>query len=88
MLGAAGRDETVFTDASRFLPGRAGPRSLGFGGGYHACIAGAFARMEVVEILNQVLAEVPNVEPLYDVNAPRWTNNPTFHGILVMPVAV
>ncbi len=88
MLGAAGRDETVFTDASCFLPEREGPRSLGFGGGYHACIAGAFARMEVIEILNQVLAEVPNAKPLYDITAPEWTNNPTFHGILTMPVKV
>lgn len=87
-LGAAGRDPEAFEAPDAFRLDRAGRRHLGFGGGYHACIAAAFSRVEVEEVLKGVLARVPDIRPRYDLDNPRWTSNPTFHGILDMPVSV
>ncbi|MEU7283420.1 cytochrome P450 [Streptomyces sp. NPDC045431] len=85
-LGAAGRDPEAFEDPGVFRPGRTGRRHLGFGGGYHACIAAAFARAEVEEVLLGLLDRMPGVAARYDLSRPRWTPNPTFHGIVTMPV--
>ncbi|WP_051854534.1 cytochrome P450 [Streptomyces sp. NRRL B-1347] len=87
-LGAAGRDPDAFDAPEAFRLDRSGRRHLGFGGGYHACIAAAFSRVEVEEVLRGVLARVPDIRPRYDLDGPRWTSNPTFHGILDMPVSV
>lgn len=86
-LGTAGRDEAVFEDAGSFKLGRQGvKKALAFGGGYHACIAAAFARMEVEEVMSEIVRRIPNMKPLYHLDRPQWTQNPTFHGIVTMPV--
>jgi cytochrome P450 len=87
-LGSAGRDPEAFDEPEAFRLDRTGRRHLGFGGGYHACIAAAFSRVEVEEVLKGVLARVPDIRPRYDLDQPLWTSNPTFHGILDMPVTV
>ncbi|WP_353620553.1 cytochrome P450 [Enterobacter sp. Cy-643] len=46
-LGSANRDETVFEDASRFIPGRKNAqRQLGFGTGAHQCIGQLLAQLQ------------------------------------------
>ncbi|WP_369900070.1 cytochrome P450 [Bacillus manliponensis] len=85
-LASAGRDEKVFENAEVMDLERSGFRHIAFGGGYHTCIAAAFARAEIIGILEEVLKRFPNIEPLYDLDAPEWTTNPTFHGIVKMPV--
>lgn len=85
-LASAGRDEKVFENAEVMDLGRTGFRHIAFGGGYHTCIAAAFARTEITEILNEILTRFPEISPMYDFEKPQWTHNPTFHGILTMPV--
>jgi len=46
-LGSANRDETVFAEASRFIPGRKNAqRQLGFGAGAHQCIGQILAQFQ------------------------------------------
>lgn len=46
-LGSANRDETVFEDAARFIPGRKNAqRQLGFGAGTHQCIGQLLAQFQ------------------------------------------
>ncbi|GGA07374.1 cytochrome P450 [Paenibacillus marchantiophytorum] len=85
-LGSAGRYDSVFENPEEFKIIRSGNRHIGFGGGFHACIAAVFARAEIVEILQGVLKSFPNLQPVYDLDNPQWTKNPTFHGITTMPV--
>ncbi|MCA1063947.1 cytochrome P450 [Rossellomorea sp. AcN35-11] len=85
-LASAGRDERVFQNPEIMDIGRTGFRHLAFGGGYHTCIAAAFARAEIIEILREVLTRFPDIEALYDLEKPDWTSNPTFTGISHMPV--
>lgn len=87
-IAAAGRDPEAFEDPEVFRPGRTGRRHLAFGGGYHACIAAAFARVEVEEVMQGILDRIPGIAPRYDLANPQWTANPTFHGILTMPVRI
>ncbi|MGK0701192.1 cytochrome P450 [Priestia flexa] len=85
-LASAGRDERVFENPNVMDTTRTGFRHVAFGGGYHTCIAAAFARAEIVEILKEVVTRFPNIEALYDLKKPTWSSNPTFTGIAKMPV--
>ncbi|MEK4125814.1 MULTISPECIES: cytochrome P450 [Anoxybacillus] len=85
-LGSAGRDERVFENPEKFDINRTGKQHIGFGGGYHACIAAAFARVEIAEILKEVIQRFSHITPLYNLERPEWTPNPTFHGIVTMPI--
>ncbi|MFS3928257.1 cytochrome P450 [Priestia flexa] len=85
-LASAGRDERVFENPNVMDTNRTGFRHVAFGGGYHTCIAAAFARAEIVEILKEVVTRFPNIEALYDLKKPTWSSNPTFTGIAKMPV--
>ncbi|WP_312875662.1 cytochrome P450 [Paenibacillus planticolens] len=85
-LGSAGRDGDVFEEPDEFRIIRNGNRHIGFGGGFHACIAAVFARAEILEILREVFKSFPNLKPVYNLDNPQWTKNPTFHGITTMPV--
>lgn len=87
-LASAGRDERVFAHPDQMDITRKGFRHMAFGGGYHTCIAAAFARAEIMEILKEVISRCPDIQPLYDLENPEWTSNPTFTGILHMEVKV
>jgi cytochrome P450 len=56
LLGSANRDERVFADADRFLPGREGAKHLAFGAGPHYCLGATLARLEAEAALGAVLA--------------------------------
>lgn len=87
-LASAGRDERVFENPEKMDITRKGFRHVAFGGGYHTCIAAAFARAEIMEILKEVLTRFPEIQSLYDIENPTWTSNPTFTGISHMKVKV
>lgn len=45
-LGSANRDEEVFSDPERFIPGRNENRHIAFGEGVHFCLGAPLARLE------------------------------------------
>ena len=56
-LGSANRDESVFEEAWRFIPGRKNAqRQLGFGAGVHQCIGQLLAQCQA-ETLAMALCE-------------------------------
>ncbi|PGL73249.1 cytochrome P450 [Bacillus sp. AFS055030] len=87
-LASAGRDERVFANPEKMDISRTGFRHVAFGGGYHTCIAAAFARVEIMEILKEVITRFPTIESLYDLENPEWTANPTFTGMIQMQVKI
>ncbi|WP_088012283.1 cytochrome P450 [Gottfriedia acidiceleris] len=87
-LASAGRDERVFPNPDKMDISRTGFRHVAFGGGYHTCIAAAFARVEIMEILKEVITRFPTIESLYDLENPEWTTNPTFTGMIQMQVKI
>lgn len=88
MLGSANRDASVYQQSDRFAPGMQGKRGIHYGTGHHVCIGAALASIEIGEILNAFLSCIKKVEPMYDLSAPQWTVNDTFHGITTMPLKV
>ncbi|XRG79058.1 cytochrome P450 [Rossellomorea sp. GAMAL-10_SWC] len=87
-LASAGRDERVFANPDKMDISRTGFRHVAFGGGYHTCIAAAFARVEIMEILKEVITRFPTIVSLYDLENPEWTANPTFTGMIQMQVKI
>ncbi|PFH88063.1 cytochrome P450 [Bacillus sp. AFS088145] len=87
-LASAGRDERVFANPDKMDISRTGFRHVAFGGGYHTCIAAAFARVEIMEILKEVITRFPTIDSLYDLENPKWTANPTFTGMIQMQVKI
>ncbi|PGM55490.1 cytochrome P450 [Bacillus sp. AFS053548] len=87
-LASAGRDERVFANPDKMDISRTGFRHVAFGGGYHTCIAAAFARVEIMEILKEVITRFPTIDSLYDLENPEWTANPTFTGMIKMQVKI
>ncbi|WP_129690636.1 cytochrome P450 [Gottfriedia acidiceleris] len=87
-LASAGRDERVFANPDKMDISRTGFRHVAFGGGYHTCIAAAFARVEIMEILKEVITRFPTIDSLYDLENPEWTANPTFTGMIQMQIKI
>lgn len=54
--GASGRDERKFPDPDRFDVRREIDLHLGFGYGRHICLGASLARLELVELIDEVLA--------------------------------
>ncbi|MCR8826539.1 cytochrome P450 [Pseudosulfitobacter koreensis] len=88
MLGAANRDPLCFDQPDRFAPDLKRRNSLAFGSGAHVCIGATLVIAELQEIFDALLNSEFDLTPLYDVNAPAWTENATFHGITRMPIAL
>lgn len=86
MLGAANRDEDVFEKPDEFNIFRQGNKHLSFGSGIHVCIGAALVKDELNAIFSQFFSEAESIEALYDLGAPEWTNNATFHGIQTLPI--
>jgi cytochrome P450 len=70
MLGAANRDASVFTDPDAFVPGRAGPPPLSFGGGIHACLGAGASRLVATDAAAQLGALAQRFAP---ATAAQWT---------------
>ena len=70
VMAAANRDPAAFPDPDAFLPDRAGPRHVSFGGGPHRCFGAAFARVLIEEAIRR-LASVHARSPLLIESARR-----------------
>lgn len=76
-LSAANRDERLFPDPHRFVPGRTPNRHLGFGTGPHHCLGAALARLELRALLQELAAEARGVEAAGEV---RWMRSNLVQG--------
>ncbi len=86
VVPAANRDPAIFTDPDRLDVGRGDTRHLGFGGGPHACIGAALARMETQIAMTALLARYPRVE--LAVSEPSQLNSWAIRGVTSLPVHV
>jgi cytochrome P450 len=71
---SAGRDDTVFDDADRFVVDRMPNRHLSFGMGIHRCPGSHLARIEFDELMKAVLRRMPDfdLEPDGVEEYPDW----------------
>ena len=63
LLGAANRDEQVFTNPNAFDIRRPVGESLAFGHGVHHCLGAALARLEASVALEEILHAAAVLEP-------------------------
>jgi cytochrome P450 len=83
---AANRDPAIFTDADRLDVGRGDARHLGFGGGPHACLGAALARMETRIAMTALLARYPQLK--LAVSEPSRLASWALRGLVSLPVNV
>ncbi|HEX6970573.1 MAG TPA: cytochrome P450 [Micromonosporaceae bacterium] len=75
-LARAGRDEAVFADADRFIPGQRGSRRhLAFGAGAHRCLGAQLARMEAAVVVAEA---APLLQDATVVRPPWCPDNLSF----------
>lgn len=82
--GSGNRDDTVFDDPDRFDIGRDPNPHMAFGGGGpHLCLGMHVARIEIAEMLSELLTRMPDLAP----NGPREPLGSNFiSGVRTMPV--
>jgi cytochrome P450 len=78
MVGAANRDESVFTDPNRFEVRRDTRRHLAFGHGIHFCLGAPLARLEAAVALRQLL---PLLSGARIAAEPAWKPNTVLRGL-------
>ena len=78
VLGATGRDETLWSDPKYFNPNRIIKKNTAFGGGIHFCVGAALARLEMQIALPMLFVNYPKMEL---VKKPRYANVYHFHGL-------
>ncbi len=86
VLPSANRDPATFTDPDRLDVGRGDTRHLGFGGGLHACVGAALARMEARIAMTSFLAAYPRME--LAVSEPSRIVSWAVRGVTSLPVNV
>ena len=86
VLPAANRDPAVFTEPDRLDVGRGDTRHMGFGGGAHACLGAALARMETRIAMTALLARYPRME--LAVSDPSQIPSWAIRGLVSLPVNV
>lgn len=85
LVGSANRDERVFEEPDRFLPGRdKGNQHLTFGYGIHFCLGAQLARMEARLGLEALVSRVSGIR----LRSPevQWLPGYTIHGPATLPV--
>ncbi len=80
---SANRDESVFTEAGRFLPNRSPNRHLTFGAGRHLCIGARLARLELAAFLHELVRQVEAIEL---IGEPRYNASNFTWGLIHLPV--
>ena len=78
VLGATGRDKTIWEDPRSFDPDRTIKKNTAFGGGIHFCVGAALARLEMQIALPMLFKEYPDME---FAEPPRYANVYHFHGL-------
>ena len=78
VLGATGRDKTIWEDPFSFDPDRTIKKNTAFGGGIHFCVGAALARLEMQIALPMLFKEYPHME---FAEPPRYANVYHFHGL-------
>jgi cytochrome P450 len=89
VLGSGNRDESVFTDPTRFdlhRPEAELVKSLSFGGGRHFCLGAHLARMESRIVLEELVRRVRHFE--VDVERARRVHSISVRGFAELPVRV
>lgn len=89
VLGSANRDETVFTDPTRFDLHRDPAqlaRSVSFGGGRHFCLGANLARLEARIVLEELVRRVASFEVHAD--RARRVHSINVRGFASLPVTV
>jgi cytochrome P450 len=84
ILAAANRDPERFSDPDRLDITREDNRHLSFGFGSHFCLGTALARLEGQISINAVVQRWPDLRMAS--NEPEWRYNPTFRGLISLPV--
>jgi cytochrome P450 len=85
LVASANRDERVFEQPDRFLPGRdKGTQHLTFGHGIHFCLGAQLARMEARLALEALVPRIRAVK----LHSPdiQWLPGLTIHGPRTLPV--
>lgn len=78
------RDEEVFADAHRAVPGRTPNRHMAFGqGGPHVCLGMWLAKLELRAVLQEIAGRVRHIEP---AGAPTWTRSNFICGVKTLPL--
>jgi cytochrome P450 len=83
---SANRDPAVFADPDRLDISRGDMRHLGFGGGVHACVGAALARLETRITMTALLARYPHIE--LAVSEPTRIMSWVINGLTSLPVNV
>ena len=78
VLGATGRDKTLWSDPEYFNPNRIIKKNTAFGGGIHFCVGAALARLEMQIALPMLFTKYPKMEL---VEKPRYADVYHFHGL-------
>ena len=78
ILGATGRDNTVWSHPEYFNPDRIIKKNTAFGSGIHFCVGAALARLEMQIALPMLFAKFPKMAL---VEAPRYADVYHFHGL-------
>ena len=78
VLGATGRDKTLWIDPEYFDPNRIIKKNTAFGGGIHFCVGAALARLEMQIALPILFTKYPKMEL---AEKPRYADVYHFHGL-------
>jgi cytochrome P450 len=83
-FGAANRDPTVFVDPHRLDLERNPNPQISFGNGPHFCLGANLARLEMTEMLRNLLQKAPDLK----IGAPTRTASNFINGISRLPVII
>ncbi|ACY98141.1 MULTISPECIES: cytochrome P450 [Thermomonospora] len=72
---SANRDEEVFDDPFRFDIERSPNDHIAFGNGPHFCLGNSLARLEMKVMFEQLLARLPDIEPVEEGEPPHRPAN-------------
>ena len=78
VLGATGRDKTLWSSPECFDPNRTIKKNTSFGGGIHFCVGAALARLEMQIALPMLFRKYPKMEL---AEKPRYADVYHFHGL-------
>ncbi|MER6416258.1 cytochrome P450 [Streptomyces humidus] len=87
-LLSANRDERIFPDPDRFLPGRSNARQVAFGHGIHYCLGAPLARMEGQIALDLMLDRYAGIRVDRDAPLSYFDNRVNVFGLRRLPLMV